>query len=230
MTFDWHFECGNSTKHNNWSMHSFAMLLLHADGTWSKDRLEEELTSLATTRNTILSKKIVQTKEGDVGVVSEEPVKGEPLNLIINVRRVPKDELNEIRSMFIPDEEDTDEAEAWIAEVGFREKPTEEQLKRTEAMLEKDGREAIMQAIQHAKKGHYLVEESKGNLSDLLSKLLSCNGLTINPLESMYLIDLFMTIPNDVHSMAAEFVTKDMLAIAQALGYSVASGNSFQIY
>ena len=211
-------------------MHSFAMLLLHADGAWPRDRLEEELTSLATTRNSVLSKKFVQTKEGDVGLVSEKPVKGKPLNLIINVRRVPKDELNEIRSMFIPDEEDTDEAEAWIAEVGFREKPTEEQLKRTEAMLEKDGRETIMQAIQHAKKGHYLVEESKGNLNDLLSKLLSCDGLTVNPIESMYLIDLFMTIPNDVHTMAAELVTNDMLAIAQALGYSVARGNSFKVW
>ena len=230
MTFDWHFECGNSTKHNNWAMHSFAMLLLHADGAWPRGRLEEELTSLATTRNTILSKKVVHTKEGDVGVVSEEPVKGKPLNLIINVRRVPKDELKEIRSMFIPDEEDSDEAEAWIAEVGFREKPTEEQLKRTGAMLENEGREAIMQAIQQAKKGHYLVEESKGNLNDLLTKLLSCDGLTVNPIESMYLIDLFMTIPDDVHSMAAELVTKDMLAIAQALGYSVASNNSFKVW
>ena len=211
-------------------MHSFAMLLLHADGAWPRDRLEEELTSLATTRNSVLSKKFVHTKEGDVGLVSGKPIKGEPLNLIINVKRVPKDELKEIRSMFIPDEEDSDEAEAWIAEVGFREKPTEEQLKRTEAMLENEGREAIMQAIQQAKKGHYLVEESKGNLNDLFSKLLSCDGLTVNPIESMYLLDLFMAIPNDVHSMASELVARDMLGVAKALGYSVASGNSFKIY
>ena len=132
--------------------------------------------------------------------------------------------------MFIPDDEDSDEAEAWIAEVGFREKPTEEQLKRTEAMLENEGREAIMQAIQQAKKGHYLVEESKGNLNELFSKLLSCDGLTVNPIESMYLLDLFMAIPNDVHSMASELVARDMLGVAKALGYSVASGNSFKIY
>ena len=211
-------------------MHSFAMLLLHADGAWSRDRLEDELTSLATDRNTVLSKKFVHTKEGDVGVVGEKPIKGEPTILVINVKRVPKDELKEIRSMFIPDEEDSDEAEAWIAEVGFKEKPTEEQLKRTEAMLENEGREAIMQAIQHAKKGHYLVEESKGNLNELFSKLLSCAGLTVNPIESMYLLDLFMAIPDDVHSMAAELVARDMLAVAKALGYSVASGNSFKIY
>ena len=46
----------------------------------------------------------------------------------------------------------------------------------------------------------------------------------------MYLIDLFMTIPDDVHTMAAELVTKDMLAIAQALGYGVASNNSFKVW
>ena len=211
-------------------MHSFAMLLLHADGAWSRDRLEDELTSLATTRNTILSKKFVQTGKGDVGLVSDELLKKEPLNLVISVRKIPREELNEVRSMFIPDEEDTDGAEAWIAEVGFREIPTEEQLKRTETMLNNEGKEAIMQAIQQAKKGNYLVEESKGNLNDLLSKILSCDGLTVNPIESMYLLDLFMTIPDDVHTMAAELVTKDMLAIAQALGYSVASGNSFTIW
>ena len=231
MTFDWHFECGNSTKHNNWAMHSFVMLLLHADGAWPRDRLEDELTSLATNRNTILSKKLVQTDKGDVGYVSDEPIKGDPLNLIINVKKVSRDELNDIRSMFIPDEEDTDGAEAWIAEVGFREIPTQEQLEATEKMLEKeDGKEAIMQAIQQAKKGEYLIKQSKGNLNDLLSKLLSCDGLKINPIESMFILDLFMTIPEDVHSMAAEFVTRDILIIAQALAYSVASGNSFNIW
>lgn len=212
-------------------MHSFVMLLLHADGAWPRDRLEDELTSLATTRNTILSKKLVQTEKEDVGFVSDEPIKGKPLNLIINVKKIPRHELNDIRSMFIPDEEDTDGAEAWIAEVGFREKPSKEQLEATEKMLEEDGgKEAIMQAIQQAKKGEYLVEQSKGNLNDILSKFLSCDGFVINPIESMFILDMFMTIPEDVHSMAAEFVTRDILTIAQALAYSVASENSFKIF
>ncbi len=226
MTFDWHFECGNSTKHNNWAMHSFAMLLLHANGTWSKKRLEEELTALAVNRNAVLT-------NGETNKEADGKIKNKSAgpNLIVTVRKVPKDELDTLTDIFFQDTEPSEEAEAWVAEVGFRSKPTPEQLKDTEKMLEGEGgKDAIMHAINQAKRGDYLKKESKGNLNILLTKLLSCDGETINPIESMYIIDLFMKISDSVHKMAAELVTNDMLLVAKSFGYSAASGNSFQVY
>ena len=47
MTFDFHFDKGRHEKHSNWTMWSFAMLMLRNYGVWSADQLEAELMQLA---------------------------------------------------------------------------------------------------------------------------------------------------------------------------------------
>ena len=47
MSFDFHFDDGRHEKHSNWTMWSFAMLLLRYYNVWSQDQLEAEMMQLA---------------------------------------------------------------------------------------------------------------------------------------------------------------------------------------
>ena len=96
MSYDWHFEDGNHQKHTNWDIFSFAMIVLYANGSWTKARLETELTQLAVTKNNLPGGFSVNTD--DVKLPEKRKV-----HTILTLMRLPKDAVASFEGFFIPD-------------------------------------------------------------------------------------------------------------------------------
>ena len=71
MSFDFHFDDGRHEKHSNWTMWSFAMLLLRYYNVWSQDQLEAEMMQLAmkkTSQGKLVPGKSTAPFKGKIGI------------------------------------------------------------------------------------------------------------------------------------------------------------------
>lgn len=240
MSYDLHFEDGKHIKFTNWEIIPFGMLLLYACGSWNKRKVASELTQYAVTRNTMPGdmKANRQTKE-DIEAV-EKARKNLKIHSVVTVRKVAKEDLaSAVKKgiVLVDDEFDENEAEAWIAEISFRNKPTKAALEEYKQAL-KDGKDAVIQfAIMSAKKSDYLIEEAPKDLFDIFRKFFKNDGETINPLEAMALLEVYVNHKPkgkkekmEVHELAEELDLQPPVALLRVLQYTIASGTCFQVH
>ena len=223
MSYDWHFEDGNHQKHTNWDIFSFAMLILYANGSWTKDRLETELTQLAVTKNNLPG----GFKANTDGI---ELPKNPKTHTILTVMQLPKDEIEALRGFVIPDKEgDEDETEAWVAKLEFVNNPSEKEKEEYYKALQEN--DALIQlSILCAKKSTYLLEEATGPLGPIFTKFMKNDGEVITPLMAAFLVELFLKrTPKAIHSMAKETGLFPDESVLTGLIYSAFRGKSFAV-
>jgi len=223
MSYDWHFEDGGHQKHTNWDIFSFAMIALYANGSWTKDRLETELTQLAVTKNNLPG----GFKANTAGT---ELPKNPKMHTILTVMQLPKEEVEGLRGFVIPDKEgDENEAEAWIAKLEFVNNPSEKEKKEYyKALQENDG--LIQFSILCAKKSTYLLEEATGPLAPIFVNFMKNDGMIVTPLMAAFLADLFLKrTPEAIHSMAHETGLYPDQSVVRGLMYSAFKGTSFTV-
>ena len=233
MTFEWIFECGTRIKHNNWSMHAFAMLLLHANGNWTNDKLETEVNALGMHRSSVMNGIRGMAPDGadsQTGRIVND--KSKQLHIILNVQKVPVESLEELTDeLTIHDEEYNGESEAWIAKINFAKKPTPEEIEQFKETFEKNSKDVIMQAIQQSKRGDYLEKEATSPLNLAFRKMLKCDGEEVNCLEAIYLLGLLTKVPSFAHDILSEVVSKEEITnIATGLFYSASQEIPFKVY
>ena len=219
MTYDLHFECGRKEKHNNWVMHTLAMMLFYELGIWNKDQLEIELTKSSMAMN-----EAIKPKKRERADNNEEPVRA-----IISVERVPIELLDEIKGHVFrdKDDDDTESAEAWIAKVSFSDEPSEERIEQ----FKQNAESTMVHAIKQAKRTDYFIAECEGTpYGGLFTRLLKNDGEEIKALEAAFLMTKFMSVEDAVHKMANEYMPVNIPSLVGHFAYSVGSGYSFRVY
>ena len=88
-----------------------------------------------------------------------------------------------------------------------------------------------------AKKSDYLIEEAPKDLFDVFRKFFKNDGETINPLEALALLEIYVNYkPNgkkekkEVHELAEELDLQPPVALLRVLQYAIASGICFQVH
>lgn len=218
MTYDLHFECGRKEKHNNWIMHTFAMVLFYELGIWNKDQLEIELTKSSMAMNEAMGRDQDSKKKTDKT----------PIRAIVTVEKIPADQVDAIEGHFFKDEDGTsNSSEAWVAKVEFMSKPSNERIK----SFMRSSERTILHAIRQAKRTDYFIEEcGRSQYKTLFTKLLKNDGEEITALEAGFLLSKFLSIKTAILQMASEYMPVDIPSLVGHFAYSAGSGYSFRVY
>jgi len=195
MSYDWHFSDGSHTKLSNWQVHSAVMLIYHAVGVWSYERLESELTTMQMHRNLM---------NETLGSNQDEPLpeNKEPVNIIITVEKLDLNDgrLELAKKAGMPIEEK--DGHAYLAKVEFKsEKPVSKEFmnKWTSSM---EGH--LKYAIKNTMRCEELRSDAPGFMKETLEKILSNDGFVFNPKDARIMMMAFMGLDKKVRDELEE--------------------------
>ena len=190
MSYDWHFSDGSHNKMSNWAVHSAIMLIYHAVGVWSYERLESELTTMQMHRNEIneMAKEKINERSA---------FKGDgPINIIIKVQKLSKDDELIKQAIKAGAPVEMKDGTAYIAKVQFKSGTpvsTEFIEEWTKSM---EGH--IKYAIKHTMRCDELLDEAPGFLKPTLEKVLANDGFVFNQKDANTMALAFMGIDKKI--------------------------------
>ena len=189
MSFDFHFDDGRHEKHSNWTMWSFAMLLLRYYNVWSQDQLEAEMMQLAmkkTSQGKLVPGKRTATQNVDSKTMKKIDSYMRRRSLTVTVEPLGEEE------------DEASIVEAYAAKVDLRNDSNTWRIPLTEApkfiqdYFKDTAEESMRLAVESTKLTKRLLDllmkVRTPMEDDLFLRLLSNDGLKISPSESNYLV------------------------------------------
>ena len=246
MTFDFHFDDGRHEKHSNWTMWSFAMLMIRHYGVWSEDQLEAELTQLAM-KKTSQGQQILNLEKVQVGEDGEDGAVRKDASAS-TAKRIEKYMRGKTITISVEQigeaEEDGKRMEAYGARIELRNLnntwtiPLSEAPKYIQDHFSETKGQAVEWAIESTKLTKRLVDllmEVKTPMKDdLFVRLLSNDGLKISPVEAQYLaaqvVQGFRKFMTDQNKESIEILGSRFVAVAMHFGYAAGSRQYITVY
>lgn len=185
MSYDWHFSDGRHTKMSSMSVHTAVMLVYHAMGVWSDDRLESELTTMLMHRNDMERK--FSSKEAKKK--AEKGAKRQHIIISIEKVALESDFYKAAMKAGMPVEER--DGFAYLAKVEFRgEKPTKEFMKNFSKNMEPH----LKNAIRNTMRCDELRNDAPKKFKPTFEKVLSNDGLIFDHHDSHMLMGAFLAL------------------------------------
>lgn len=210
MSYDWHFSDGSHTKMSSMSVHSAIMLIYHAMGIWSDDRLESELTTMLMHKNEIEEKLSSEEAKKKLGPNTKRH------HVIISIEKVDleSDFYKEARESGMPTEEK--DGFAYLAKVEFRgETPTKEYMEN----FAKNMKGHIMYAIRNTMRCEELREDAPKKFKSTFEKVLTNDGLIFDRSDAFTLMNTLVGIDKRTVESLGELLVDGWQDFALACAY-----------
>ena len=189
MSYDWHFSDGSHKKMSSMSVHTAIMLVYHAMGVWSDDRLESELTTMLMHKNDMDKK----YRSQDAKKKAEKGAKRQ--HIIISIEKVDLDSdfYKAAMKAGMPVEER--DGVAYLAKVEFKgERPTKEFMKDFSKNMEPH----LKFAIRNTMRCDELRNDAPKKFKSTFEKVLCNDGLIFDRDDSHMLMGAFLAL-NEKH-------------------------------
>jgi len=246
MTFDFHFDDGRHEKHSNWTMWSFAMLMLRHYGVWSEDQLEAELMQLAMkkiSQGQINGSHDAKRRVGEDGKDNVMAQK-ETASNAKRIEKYMKGKTITISVEQIGESEDEDSiVESYAARIDLRTLDNSWiiPLNKAPKFIQEHLADTTVQAVKTAIESNKLTKRLVGLLrdvkipvdNDLFERLISNDGMIVKHTEAMYLMDVSMqglkAILTEEVVESLNMLQSDFVSMIGHFAYSAGSGENIQI-
>lgn len=222
MSYDWHFSDGSHNKMSNWAVHSAIMLIYHAVGAWSYERLESELTAMHMHRNQMF-------EMANEGSEERSAFKGdEPINIIITVEKLSKDHELIKQAIKAGAPVEIKDGLAYIAKVQFKSEAPVSKEFMEEWTKSMEGH--LKYAIKNTMRCEELLDEAPGFLKPTLKKVLANDGFVFNQKDADTMMVAFMGVDKKITEELEEVLAEGWQELIHMCLYAGANNLTARIY